>query len=556
MDLKGVCSMTSVVIIGAGPAGLAAAYVLGRHGVRTIVCDQHDGINPHPRAHVINARSMELLRNWGIADHISIEAIHLHDGISIVWKHTIAGEEFGRIELTDAPAEHLARRRNASPVGMASCAQDRVQERLLDAVRKSGMTEVRYRSKVLSIEDRGNDVAIEVDTDGRRETLTAAYLVDAEGAAGRLRDSIGIGVEGVPEFGQQLNIYFHADLSAWTHKKSELLFWVLNTESPGVFIRLGDSRWTFHTGFDPAQAGVGDYTPDRCRELIRLAVGVSDLEVDVRSVGTWVLGASTARQYRKSRIFLVGDAAHQFPPTGGLGMNTGLVDADNLGWKLAAVLQGWAPEALLDTYESERRPVALANAENSIANAIKMADAGIGPNTLAVAARLESDDPEVAAGERLRLAEAVPQQRPHFDYLDLELGYVYGESGSVDSDPISEPVVGGRVPHRWVTLAGDRISTLDLVGAGFVLLVGPDGAAWLDGLCQDDVAIPLQTFVIGRELIVDGGVLPGFERDRAVLVRPDGHIAWIGTGLTGDHAREINFALTQACCAADLETQS
>ena len=556
MDLKGVCSMTSVVIIGAGPAGLAAAYVLGRHGVRTIVCDQHDGINPHPRAHVINARSMELLRNWGIADHISIEAIHLHDGISIVWKHTIAGEEFGRIELTDAPAEHLARRRNASPVGMASCAQDRVQERLLDAVRKSGMTEVRYRSKVLSIEDRGNDVAIEVDTDGRRETLTAAYLVDAEGAAGRLRDSIGIGVEGVPEFGQQLNIYFHADLSAWTHKKSELLFWVLNTESPGVFIRLGDNRWTFHTGFDPAQAAVGDYTPDRCRELIRLAVGVSDLEVDVRSVGTWVLGASTARQYRKGRIFLVGDAAHQFPPTGGLGMNTGLVDADNLGWKLAAVLQGWAPEALLDTYESERRPVALANAENSIANAIKMADAGIGPNTLVVAARLESDDPEVAAGERLRLAEAVPQQRPHFDYLDLELGYVYGESGSVDSDPISEPVVGGRVPHRWVTLAGDRISTLDLVGAGFVLLVGPDGAAWLDGLCQDDVAIPLQTFVIGRELIVDGGVLPGFERDRAVLVRPDGHIAWIGTGLTGDHAREINFALTQACCAADLETQS
>ena len=548
--------MIPVVIIGAGPTGLAAAYVLGRHGVRTIVCDQHDGINPHPRAHVINTRSMELLRNWGIADHISAEAIHLHDGISILWKHTVAGEEFGRIELAEAPAEHLARRKNASPVAMASCAQDRVQERLLDAVRKSGMAEVRYRTKVLSIEDRGDDVVIVVDADGRRETLTAAYLIDAEGACGRLRDSIGIGVEGIPEFGQQLNIYFHADLSEWTDKKSELLFWALNTECPGVFIRLGANRWTFHTSFDPGKSAVTDYTPDRCRDLVRQAVGISDLEIEVRSVGTWVLGASTACQYRKGRTFLVGDAAHQFPPTGGLGMNTGLVDADNLGWKLAAVLQGWAPERLLDTYESERRPVALANAENSIANVIKMADAGIGPNTLAVAARLESDDPEVAAAERLRLAEAVPQQRPHFDYLDLELGYVYGESGPVDSDPISEPIVGGRVPHRWVTLAGERISTLDLVGAGFVLLVGPDGAAWLDGLCRDDVAIPLQAFVIGRDLMIDGAALPGFEQDRAVLVRPDGHIAWIGAGLTGDHVREINFAIRQACCAADLETQA
>jgi len=543
--------MTSVIIVGAGPAGLATAYVLGRYGIRSIVCDQYDGVNPHPRAHVVNTRSMELLRNWGIHDEVMSDAIGFHSGISILWKHTIAGEEFGRIELADAPAEVLARRINASPVAIGSCAQDRVQTRLLDAVRKSGMTEVRYRTKVMDIEDRGDEVAVQVESDAGRETLTAAYLVNAEGAAGKLRNSMGIGVEGVPEFGQQINMYFHADLSAWTNHESELLFWVLNTGCPGVFIRLGDNRWTFHTGFDPQQSTVADYTHERCRELIRSAVGVPDLEIEMRSVGTWVLGASTALQYRKGRVLLVGDAAHQFPPTGGLGMNTGLVDADNLGWKLAAVLQGWGSDALLDTYESERRPVALANAESSLINAVKMADAGIGPNTMSVAAKLESLDPEVAAAERLRMAAAVPQQRPHFDYLELELAYVYGvRPGCLEDDPITRPVVGGRVPHRWVDLDGERISTLDLIGTGFVLFAGPDGASWVDGLHGRQSQIPLRTYLFGRDLVAVGDEQPGRARDWAILVRPDGHIAWIGTNPTGEAAEEVCSALERACSSA------
>ncbi|MEE6169667.1 MULTISPECIES: FAD-dependent monooxygenase [unclassified Mycolicibacterium] len=546
--------MNPVIIIGAGPTGLATAYVLGRYGVRSIVCDQHDGVNPHPRAHVVNTRSMELLRNWGIHDEVMTDAIGFHTGISILWKHTIAGEEFGRIELADAPPEVLARRLDASPVTIGSCAQDRVQERLLAAVRASGMTEVRYRTKVTGIEDRGDEVAVQVESDGNRETLTATYLVNAEGAAGKLRNSLDIDVEGVPEFGQQINMYFHADLSKWTDQESELLFWVLNTGCPGVFIRLGENRWTFHTGYDPDQSTVADYTPDRCRDLIRAAVGAPDLEIDMHSVGTWVLGASTAVQYRKGRIFLVGDAAHQFPPTGGLGMNTGLVDADNLGWKLAAVLQGWAAESLLDTYEAERRPVALANAESSLLNAMKMADAGIGPNTMAVAAKLESSDPEVAAAERVRMAAAVPQQRPQFDYLELELGYVYGvKPGCSDTDPITTPVVGGRIPHRWLSQGGNRISTLDLIGAGFVLFAGPDGAAWVDGLHGRQLQIPLQAYLLGRDLVPLEGQPSGREGDWAILVRPDGHIAWLGRNPAEDAGDEICFALENACGTARSE---
>ncbi|WP_433566758.1 FAD-dependent monooxygenase [Nocardia sp. CA-151230] len=523
-------TQTPVVIVGAGPVGLATAYVLGTHGVRSLVCEQFDGINPHPRAHVVNTRSMELLRSWGVADGILDDAVDLNCGLSFVWKHTVAGEEFGRIDLADAP-EPLDRRLSSSSVTIASCAQDRVQQRLLDAVRAQGMASVRFGTRVISVDDLGDAVAVSTETADGSSTLRAGYIVAAEGASGSLRRGLGIGVEGIPEFGRQINIYFHADLSQWTDEDPALLFWVLNTGCPGVLIRMGGNRWTFNIGFDPAAEAVADYTPQRCAGLIRAAIGASDLELEIRSVGSWILGASTATQYRKGRIFLVGDAAHQFPPTGGLGMNTGLVDADNLGWKLAAVLNGWAPEALLDTYGAERRPIALANAQHSIENAVKMADAGIGPNTMEVAARLESSDPVVAAAERVRLGAAVPEQRPHFDSLELEIGYVYGaQCESVDPvvavDPVTAAVRGARLPHAWIGTDSGRVSTLDLVWPGFTLITGRDGAAWAESLTEVAGSTPARAFVAGRDFDCEGDAPCGIGATGAVLVRPDGHITW------------------------------
>ncbi|WP_207954613.1 FAD-dependent monooxygenase [Saccharopolyspora elongata] len=545
-----------MLIVGAGPVGLATAYVLGRHGIRSIVCDQYDGINPHPRAHVVNTRSMELLRSWGIYDGIIEDAVDLNCGLSFVWKHTVAGEEFGRIDLADSPPEHVARRLGASPVTIGSCAQDRVQQRLLDAVYEQGMATVRFGTRVAGVEDLGASVAVAVEICGETERLSADYVVAAEGAAGSIRHGLGIEVEGIPEFGRQINVYFHADLSEWADKDPALLFWVLNTACPGVIIRMGGNRWTFNFGFDPARETVADYTPARCVELIRSAVGAPDLEVDVRTIGTWILGASTARQYRKGRIFLAGDAAHQFPPTGGLGMNTGLVDADNLGWKLAAVIQEWAAEDLLDTYESERRPVAVANAQSSIDNAVKLAGSGIGigSNTLEVAARLESSDPAIAAAERMRLGASVPEQRPHFDHLELEIGYVYGASDETkpSDDPITVAVPGGRLPHGWVTRNGVRMSILDLIIPGFTLLAGRDGAAWADAWARVAAGVPSQALVVGRDFMFEGPELCGIPDTGAVLVRPDGHIAWRSAKLSATAAVELATALRTACGAAEF----
>ncbi|MER5618796.1 FAD-dependent monooxygenase [Streptomyces sp. NPDC002215] len=525
-----------VVIIGAGPVGLATALVLGRHGVRSVVFEQYDGINPHPRAHVVNTRSMELFRTWGIADAVRAEAADPAWAGTILWKQTLAGEPLGRIDLTEGPEDQLLRRIHASAEQLTSCAQDRVQRHLLDAVLAQGMATVHYSTTVVEVTDLGDCVDVTVDGVGGRQILRTRYAVAADGATGSMRDRLGIAMDGSPVLGHQLNIYFHADLSPWMREDPALLVWLINSASPGLLIGMdGVRRWTFQRSFDPAVESPRDYPPERCARIIREAVGTTELDVDIRSVGPWTMTARTAETYRSGRVFLVGDAAHQFPPTGGLGMNSGLADADNLGWKLAAVLRGGASDSLLDGYERERRPVAVDNARHSMLNAIKMAEVGIGPETTRIAARLEGPDPAVAAAERRRIAEAIPPQRPHFDALNQEIGYVYGAArhddgappSATDYTPIAAP--GARLPHAWIERAGERVSTHDLLIPGFTLITGPGGASWADAFAKTGEDVAKRTVVIGRDVTSPDGHCPellGVGEDGALLVRPDGHIAW------------------------------
>ncbi|MGW1848085.1 FAD-dependent monooxygenase [Streptomyces sp. NPDC001966] len=525
-----------VVIIGAGPVGLATALVLGRHGVRSVVFEQYDGINPHPRAHVVNTRSMELFRTWGIADAVRAEAADPAWAGTILWKQTLAGEPLGRIDLAEGPEDQLLRRIHASAEQLTSCAQDRVQRHLLDAVLAQGMATVHYSTTVVEVTDLGDCVDVTVEGAGGRQILRTRYAVAADGATGGMRDRLGIAMDGSPVLGHQLNIYFHADLSPWMGEDPALLVWLINSASPGLLIGMdGVRRWTFQRSFDPAVESPRDYPPERCARIIREAVGTTELDVDIRSVGPWTMTARTAETYRSGRVFLVGDAAHQFPPTGGLGMNSGLADADNLGWKLAAVLRGGASDALLDGYERERRPVAVDNARHSMLNAIKMAEVGIGPETTRIAARLESPDPAVAAAERRRIAEAIPPQRPHFDALSQEIGYVYGAARHDDGAPLPATghtpfaAPGARLPHAWIERAGERVSTHDLLIPGFTLITGPGGANWADAFAGTGENVAKRTVVIGRDVTSPDGHCPellGIGEDGALLVRPDGHIAW------------------------------
>ena len=301
------------------------------------------------------------------------------------------------------------------------------------------------------------------------------------------------------------------------------------------------TRWTFNTEINPAVDTLEDFPPERCADIVRTAAGVDDLDVDIKRAGFWTMAAEVATRYRKGRVFVAGDAAHRFPPTGGFGMNTGLADAHNLAWKLAGVLHGWAHDSLLDTYGVERRPVAETNSQYSVVNAIKMSDTGVGPTAPAVVAALEAGG-ETAAAERTRLAVAIQNQRPHFDFLNQELGYSYDGSAAViaDGSPAPSPVdpvrdytpsarPGARAAHAWVTVGGQQVSTIDLYTGGFVVLAGSAGSPWLAGAVgQMPDELPVEVLVIGVDVLCDGDLhgLYGITPDGIVVVRPDGHVAF------------------------------
>ncbi|WP_078314241.1 FAD-dependent monooxygenase [Mycobacterium sp. D16Q16] len=542
-------STSPVAIIGAGPTGLATAYVLGRYGIRSVIFERFTGVNPHPRAHVVNTRTMELFRAWGIANAVEADAIGHNFMRHVTWKSTMAGEEFGCIDLDDMPQPELTRRAHASPTRTVSCAQDRVQTHLLNALRVQGMSEVRFDTSVMDVQDRGDTVA--VHTDGGTEY--AEYAVAAVGAGATSCTWLNMDWGDPISLAHHINVYFHADIAARAGVVPSILTWVLNTESAGALIAMdGKLRWTYNFGYDPAAESLAEFTHERCRQLVRNAIGIPGLDVDVKSVGAWNLSLRTAAHYRDGRILLVGDAAHQFPPTGGYGMNTGLADADNLGWKLAAVMNGWAPPELLDSYESERRPVALDNGRFSLTNAIKMTEAGVGPQTREVAALLESSDPEVAQSAREALARAIPEQREHFRCLDQEIGYVYGSSGTPRASvfPPDQGAVGGRLPHAWVRCRGERVSTLDLVVPGLTLIAGPDALSWL--AAGNLYGAPGQVLRVGKDLHIEGEDPLGIGRDGAILVRPDGHIAWRireSAGISENEVRSVlHSVLTTGLC--------
>jgi 2,4-dichlorophenol 6-monooxygenase len=272
-----------------------------------------------------------------------------------------------------------------------------------------------------------------------------------------------------------------------------------------------------------------------------------DVPLEVANVSTWFMTAQVADRYREGRVFLVGDAAHRFPPTGGLGLNTGVQDVHNLAWKLAAVLHGRAPEALLDSYESERRPVARSNADQSLKNALRLFEV---PQSLEIDADPEASSERMRAlladpERRARVGEAIARQAEHFDMPGLQLGFAY-EQGALLREPGEPPAPvldvrrfepsgrpGARLPHAWLRGGPPRESLLDRVPLDrFLLLTGPQGHAWRDQAAALSGDAPVQ-LALGDDLLED---LPGWLRaagigaDGALLVRPDQHVAWRAAG--------------------------
>ena len=549
-----MANVLPVVIVGGGVAGISAAVALARQGVESVVLDRRLRPNPHPRAHVANPRTMEIFRLWGIEDQVRRQGLADNVTGNFVWRTSIAGEELGRLSY-DAQAGG-ADRDTATLSPEVSCAQDVIEAILRERLAELTGGAVHYGSEVVDVRRDADLMA--VTSAGRAEPILARYVIAADGAWSATRHGMGIPMQGPNELARFVSIYLHADLSAWTGARPAVLYWIVNETVQGVFISMdGHGRYVFHLRMDPTRERFEDFTEERCRELVLAAVG-DEADIEIRDVGNWIMSGQVAARYRQDNLFLVGDSAHRFPPTGGFGMNTGVQDAHNLAWKLAAVLAGWAPDSLLDTYETERHPVADANRTRSVSNFLRLESLACwAADPQPILERLATPG-EVGIAERRRFAQEIERQRGHFDKLEQELAFAY-DRGAVVPDGregldmnggslarLSRAEVGARFPLvRMKTLAGETVGSTELFEQEFVLLSG-QASVWGPAVEAARAAgMPVMIMEVGTELGVDRATwsaVTGIGPGGAILVRPDGHVAYAEAAAPPNPERALQAA--------------
>jgi putative polyketide hydroxylase len=532
-----------VLVVGAGPVGLGAALELARCGVRSVLIEKHDTTSWHPKTRNFNTRTMEIARAWGPAVYERLRGIDTPPG----WKspirflRTAVGEQLGIIESKgfEGPGPDV------SPAQPVMSSQELIEAILLDAVRATGMVDVRFGTEATQLVKGGSPgdehVALEIRSraTGAAETLAARALVAADGAASRIRDELGVEMEGAKELSHIVNCYFRADIEPHLGDRRGVLFFVSNERASGVLQPLdGAGRWLCQVSVSPADWSAEAFGRERARDWIRAAVGVDGLEPEVLSLGFWKLNATVADRFVQGRVLLCGDAAHQFPPTGGLGVNTGLQGMHDAMWKLAWFVRDRAGWPLVETYETERRDVAQRITSQSLQNSI---------NVL----RIHTAALQGAAGG-LTTEQVVTESRRYGNHLGVEFGTVYRSSAVVEdgthapavadaySDYVPSATPGARAPHVWLGRPDARLSTLDLFGSAFTLLAAPGGEAWCAAAAavERELGVPIARYRIGSPGLRDGGGFTaayGLGDDGAVLVRPDGHVAWRSAG-SGDAA--------------------
>jgi hypothetical protein len=336
-----------------------------------------------------------------------------------------------------------------------------------------------------------------------------------------------------------VNIHFNAPLAERIPHRPIFFHRVQNERVEGVFFTTdGASRWILLVGYKPRSGeSPEDFTDERAVQLIRQGSGMPDLEIDITAKKQWTTQADMATRWVEGRVFLAGDAAHRMTPLGALGMNTGIQDAHNLAWKMAAVLQGWAGTELLDTYEAERRPVAQANVNRSVEL--------LGTGLLDVARPI----PPVPSSGRTA--------------LDFDIGFEYASTAVIpdgrfdvptgDSAAVPSSRPGCRAPHVWISHNGNRVSTLDLLGPYFTLLVDEGDTVWSRAARAVGTTTQMPLHVKRVRLSESGSWERDLEISRrgALLIRPDGHVAWRCLGISGDPAADLVQALARVLCRPD-----
>jgi 2-polyprenyl-6-methoxyphenol hydroxylase-like FAD-dependent oxidoreductase len=533
---------TPVLIAGGGPVGLSLGIDLALRGQRALLVEERTGPGAHPKATLLGARSMELYRRWGLDEPIFAAAVPNAHPYYIIFTTRLAGTELHRFRSpsidegrTRDPAA-LARHRelNWSPYSKTQIGQQALEPVLLDKARTLPGLDMRHGWRFEDFQQFDDHVIarlVEVAT-GREEQVRAGYLVGCDGGTGGIRRQLGIRRNGRGKMRGNVSFFFRSRDFLPAHGLGMAnLYFVFTPDSFGVFTAIdGVELWNYqYYLLDPTRS-----TENLDAEAILHRAMGKPFAFELLQTMHWHHHQSVARRYRDGRVFLAGDAAHLFAPTGGVGMNTGIGDACDLAWKLDAVLRGWGGSALLDTYEIERKPVAVRNSLISATNSDKI-DMVMDETP----ADIDAPGPAGDAARSL-LARKIKWLARQFNSAGTHLGYRYVDSPVIVGDGTPEPpddpcqVVpsswpGMRAPHAWLP---DGRSMLDLVGGDFVLLrfgePQPDDARLLAAAAA--VGVP-----IGVSDVRDAPAAALYER-RLVLVRPDGHVAWRGDQVPADAA--------------------
>jgi 2-polyprenyl-6-methoxyphenol hydroxylase-like FAD-dependent oxidoreductase len=536
---------TNVLIVGAGPSGMTMALALARFGISCVMIDRRESNYEQPRAHALNSRTLEMFSALGMdIEAFKAVATPVDESCWVRFTDTLDGGEYGKL-----PYERMHADENLpTPWPLFNIAQPAAEAVMQRYVEQEELIQVLRPCEWKSCEHVPDGVdSIVLDEQGREQRILSRYLIAADGAGSPVRESQGIAMKGMGIVHDFVMIHFKADLSEVVKEKPAILYWVMKQDCSGTFIAFDQKdNWVFMYPYDEADTDLASFTENRCRELVHRAIGRSDIDVEILGNGSWGLGSQVAESYRCQNVFLVGDSAHRYPPTGGLGLNTGVGDAHNLAWKIAGVLKDWAWPGLLDGYHSEREHVAQINADFSTENAGKLFSIMLASGSILPAGMQPTFEQLKADSSRwAEIQEGIEGQRDHFDGLALHIGQHYGRRNAPDlrAEDFQFSDVGARFPHTWLSVSGERASSLELLSATRFTFVVRDGVA----LPEIESDVPWQVAKENEDFSASSDNLATMGMDEAavVLVRPDGHIAerFLNGSVT---ALEMENALSKA----------
>jgi 2,4-dichlorophenol 6-monooxygenase len=580
---------TQVLIVGGGAAGLTSSLLLGALGVDSLLVERHPGTSLVPKAHIIHCRTLEILQQVGLESVVREVGTPPENFTHTSWYTSLGGTEaWDRQVLLRIPSWSYAdlapyyASLTASPMtNVPQHLLEPVLRRAAEAANPTGA--VRFNHELVDLQQQEDGVIASVwdRSTGSSLQIRAEYVVGADGGK-TLGSMLDVPMLGPEPFVDVVSLTFRADLSPYLQEDYSAIRLFLQPAPDGTVRRFsvvasGPDAWDRHC--PQWRSGVilpvgselhpETYTEEDAISDLRQLLKLPDLEITDIKMNHWLVESVVAERFGIGRTFLVGDAAHRHSPMGGLGLNTGIQDAHNLAWKLAAVLTGQAAPSLLDSYEAERRPVAQRRVEFatfsffnhlSVSGGFGMLPGASEVHNRAVLEALFAGTPD-GATRRAQLEEMIYTLRREFQHADLDLGFEYADSPAVvpdgsdapDRDPVGyryQPVArpGHRMPHAWLTTSGAAIATHQLLRPGrFLLLAGAGGDVWCEA--AGAASVPMDAYRVGLEADLQDpdlawASLRGHDDAGAILVRPDGHVAFRAFSAAENAAATLQQALT------------